>query len=105
VEQYSNDLSISFVQQILSFRRGIFKNIEEVSIVKEFAELLIVQNNCMLPSVPEVITVSKLFLTIPATSATAERLFSKLKLIKSYLRRLKKYYGTTKFIIFKCIEY
>lgn len=40
----------------------------------------------MLPSVPEVATVLKLFLTIPVTSATAERLFSKLKLIKSYLR-------------------
>jgi len=64
----------------------LLKNIKEVSSVKELAELLIVQNNCMLPSVPEVATVLKLFLTIPVTSATAERLFSKLKLIKSYLR-------------------
>ena len=47
VEQYSNDLSLSFVQQILSSRRVLFKNIKEVSSVKELAELLIVQNNCM----------------------------------------------------------
>jgi len=86
VKQYSNDLSLSFVRQILSFRMVLLKNIKEVSSVKELAELLIVKNNCMLPSVPEVATVLKLFLTIPVTSATAERSFSKLKLIKSYLR-------------------
>ena len=40
----------------------------------------------MLPCVPEVATVLKLFLTISVTSATAERSFSKLKLIKNYLR-------------------
>ncbi|KAL4113623.1 hypothetical protein QTP88_017216 [Uroleucon formosanum] len=74
------------INQILSFRRVLLNNIKEVSSVKELAELLIVQNNCMLPSVPEVTTVLKLFLSIPVTSATAERSFSKLKLIKSYLR-------------------
>jgi hypothetical protein len=42
------------------------KNIKEVSSVKELAELLIVQNNCMLPSVPEVAIVLKLFLTLPS---------------------------------------
>jgi hypothetical protein len=64
----------------------LFNNIKEVSSIKELAELLIVQNNCMLPSIPEVAIVLKLFLTIPITSATAERWFSKLKLIKIYLR-------------------
>jgi hypothetical protein len=40
----------------------------------------------MLPSVPEVVNVLKLFLFILVTSDAAERFFSKLKLIKSYLR-------------------
>jgi hypothetical protein len=84
VERYSNNLSISFVLQILLFRRVLFKNTREVSSLKELAELLIVQNNCMLPSVPEVVIILKLFLIILVTSDTAERFFSKLKLIKSY---------------------
>jgi len=37
-------------------------------------------------SVPELATVCELFATIPVTVASAERSFSKLKLIKTYLR-------------------
>lgn len=40
----------------------------------------------MILSVPEVATILKLFLAILMTSTTAERSFSKLKLIKNYLR-------------------
>jgi len=35
---------------------------------------------------PNVSTLYKLFMTLPVSSATAERSFSRLKLIKSYLR-------------------
>ena len=37
-------------------------------------------------SVPDVASAFKIFLTIPVTVASAERSFSKLKLIKNYLR-------------------
>ena len=37
-------------------------------------------------SVPDVVTVFKIFLTLPVTVASAERSFSKLKLIKNYMR-------------------
>ena len=40
----------------------------------------------MTASVPELTTVCALFLTLPVTVASAERSFSKLKLIKTYLR-------------------
>ena len=37
-------------------------------------------------SLPDVVTAFKIFLTIPVTVANADRSFSKLKLIKNYLR-------------------
>ena len=40
----------------------------------------------MTASVPELTTVCALFLTLPVTVSSAERSFSKLKLIKTYLR-------------------
>ena len=36
-------------------------------------------------SVPDIVTVFKIFLTLPVTVASAERSFSKLKLIKNYM--------------------
>ena len=46
---------------------------------------LIVDSN-MATSVPEVTAACALFLTLPVTVSSAERSFSKLKLIKTYLR-------------------
>ena len=46
---------------------------------------LIVDSN-MATSVPEVTAACVLFSTLPVTVASAERSFSKLKLIKTYLR-------------------
>ena len=54
--------------------------------IKEHIELLLVKFNNLASSFPEVITACFLFLTLPVTTATAERSFSKLKLIKNYLR-------------------
>nr|CAH7759852.1 unnamed protein product [Callosobruchus chinensis] len=54
--------------------------------IKELIELLLVKFNSLASSFPEVITACFLFLTLPVTTATAERSFSKLKLIKNYLR-------------------
>lgn len=52
----------------------------------DLAKLLIVENNVLSSSFPELVTVLLLFLTLPVTVASAERSFSKLKLIKNYLR-------------------
>ena len=54
--------------------------------IRQIAELLIVKHSSIMTSVPDIVTVFKIFLTIPVTVASAERSFSKLKLIKSYLR-------------------
>jgi len=42
--------------------------------------------NDMISSYPNLSTLYKIYYTLPISSATAERSFSKLKLIKTYLR-------------------
>ena len=54
--------------------------------MKDIAQMLIVDNSTMAASFSEVCTALMLYLTIPVTVASAERSFSKLKLIKTYLR-------------------
>ena len=51
-----------------------------------FVDLLIITNHFISSSFPEVCTAFLLFLTIPVTTASAERSFSKLKLIQTYLK-------------------
>ena len=50
------------------------------------ANMLIIENHSVSASFPEVCTAMLLFLTIPVTTASAERSFSKFKLVKNYLR-------------------
>ena len=74
--------------QLLSFRAILKFEIEKVpsATIKDVAEILIVKNSSITTSIPDVVTAFKIFLTLPVTVASAERSFSKLKLIKSYLR-------------------
>ena len=60
--------------------------ISKISSIRELADLLIVKLSTIAASVPQVITALLLFLTLPVTVASAERSFSKLKIIKNYLR-------------------
>ena len=50
------------------------------------AKMLIVDHSSLAASFSDVCTACFLYLTIPVSVATAERSFSKLKLIKTYLR-------------------
>ena len=50
------------------------------------AKMLIVDHSSLAASFSDVCTAFFLYLTIPVSVATAERSFSKLKLIKTYLR-------------------
>ena len=64
-----------------------FDFLGEIETSKTVLDLLklIISSNIM-PSVPELATACVSFATIPVTVASAERSFSKLKLIKTYLR-------------------
>ena len=56
------------------------------SCIRELADLLIIKNKFFSCIFPEVCTALILFVSIAVTTASAERSFSKLKLIKTYLR-------------------
>ena len=75
--QYSTDISTSFFEQLQSFRLVLKQEIKKKNTIKELSHLLIIENMSLATSL--------LFLTLPVTVATAERSFSKLKLIKNYL--------------------
>ena len=67
--------------------------------IKDLANFLFVESSCLASSLPDLCTAVQLYLTLPVTSATAERSFSKLKLIKTFF---KEQYDTNKA---KCIGF
>ena len=83
---YKEDLTTKFLEQILAFRACLKTQILNVKSIRQLADLLIVKNQCISSNFAEVCSAFLIFLTLPVTVASAEGSFSKLKLIKSYLR-------------------
>jgi len=54
--------------------------------VKDLAEFILITHSESSSIFPDIITACLLYLTLPVTVASAERSFSKLKLIKTFLR-------------------
>lgn len=86
VNKYDKDISKTFTSEILAVRSTLKNQICQLNSTRDLAQLLMVKNHSLTASFPEVCTALLLFLTIPVTSASAERSFSKLKIIKGYLR-------------------
>nr|CAI5844793.1 unnamed protein product [Callosobruchus analis] len=84
--KYSKDISLNLCDQLKALKTCLNSEIKKIYSIKELIELLLVKFNSLASSFPEVITACLLFLTPPVTTATAESSFSKLKLIKNYLR-------------------
>ena len=84
--KYSNDLAPSFPSQLLSFRSSFKCEILKKVSVLDLAKMLMVEYHTISSTYSEICTAFILFLTIPVTVAAAERSFSKLKIIKNYLR-------------------
>ena len=76
VDLYKKGISISFAKEILSFRSAFRLEIQTSSSITELADLLIIKNHFISLSFPEVYTAFLLFLTIPVTTASADRSFS-----------------------------
>jgi len=85
-DHYNRDIAITFPAQLLSFRACFRAEIAQQPSVSQLAKMLIVDHHSVTSTFGEVCTALLLFLTLPVTVATAERSFSKLKLMKTYLR-------------------
>lgn len=82
VQLYKSDIGSEFTSQILSLKE-IIKN-KKLKSIRDLA--LFILENDFSTSYSEVLGACIIFLTLPVTVATAERSFSKLKLLKNYLR-------------------
>jgi len=60
---------------------------------RKLTNLLFVTYNSAASCFPNVLTAMFIFLTLPITTATAERFFSKLKLIKNYLSEVARQFA------------
>ena len=86
IKTYNGDLGEDLVTEVRSFRRQFLKELQEDSTVSVLDMYNILVDARLQASMPELVTACVLFMTLPLTVATAERSFSKLKIIKTYLR-------------------
>ena len=78
--------SLPFPSQMLSIKTSFKEKIARLKSAKEMASFLIIENASLATSYPDVYTAHMMYLTVPVTVATAEKSFSKLNLIKNFLR-------------------
>lgn len=84
--QYPEDIADTISSQVLSFRECFKNDLDNLISVFDLLDFILVKNYYSSSSFSEIVTACIIFLTIPISVASAERSFSKLKLIKTYLR-------------------
>lgn len=82
VLKYENDITSDFARQLIALKTVIINS--EIKTIKDLAQFII--SNSLPSSFPDILSACIIFMCIPVTVASAERSFSKLKLIKNYLR-------------------
>lgn len=87
-EEFQDFNPAELATQIESFKCLFASELMSSNSVFDMTKLLIIENNNLITSLPDLLTAFYLFLTLPVTVASAERTFSKLKLIKNYLRSI-----------------
>ena len=84
IKNYPRELNDDLLVEICSFSREFHTELEKCLAVSDMIYLIL--SSRMASAMPQFLTLCILFVTMPVTVATAERSFSKLKLIKNYLR-------------------
>lgn len=82
IQLYINDVTTDFTRQLLSIRTLL--NTSNVKSIEQLAVFIL--KNDYSTTYCDVLSAALIYLTLPVTVASAERSFSKLKLIKNYLR-------------------
>ncbi|KAL4107524.1 hypothetical protein QTP88_017861 [Uroleucon formosanum] len=77
-----NDITSDFARQLIALKTVIINS--EIKTIKDLAQFII--SNSLPSSFPDILSACIIFMCIPVTVVSAERSFSKLKLIKNYLR-------------------
>ena len=86
LNKFSDMVSPLFSGQMLSIKTSFREKIAHLKSVKEMASFLTVENASLATTYPDVCTAYMMYTTVPVTVITAERSFSKLKLIKNILQ-------------------
>lgn len=87
-KKYESDVTAALANEVICFRNFIKDDIKsnKISKISQLADYLLIKNKFIASSVPNICTAFIMFITLPVTVASSERSFSKLKIIKSYLR-------------------
>lgn len=80
---YEDDVSQDVVRQFLSLR-SCFSQAKGITGPRDALQFIV--ENKLQSMMPDVVTCYMLFLTLPVTVASCERSFSKLRMVKNYLR-------------------
>ena len=83
--KFSDNVYPLFPSQMLSIETSLREKIAHLKSAKEKDSFFIVENASLATTYPDVCTAYIMYMKVPVTIATAERSFSKLKLIKNFL--------------------
>ena len=84
--KFFGNISLLFLSQMLFIKMSFREKIIHLRSAKEIPSFLIVENASLATTYPDICMAYMMYITVPVTVSAAERSFSKLKLIKTFLQ-------------------